>query len=53
MTKKDIITAFEYGMLREIGVYRFFTSFRMTHFRFAVILSRAKNLYESTTENIM
>ena len=39
-------------LLCEIGVYRFFTSFRMTCLRFVVILSRAKNLYESTTNHI-
>ena len=32
--------------------YRFFTSFRMTRFRFVVILSEAKDLYESYTINI-
>ena len=34
------------------GVYRFFTALRMTRLRFVVILSKAKDLYESNTSNI-
>ena len=40
-------------MMSFVGdMYRFFTSFRMTCFRFVVILSEAKDLYESDTINI-
>ena len=39
-------------MLYAGDVYRFFTSFRMTRLRFVVILSGAKDLYESNTINI-
>ena len=41
-------------MMSYVGdAYRFFTSFRMTHLRFVVILSEAKDLCESNTINII
>ena len=41
-------------MMSFVGdMYRFFTSFRMTPIRFVVILSEAKDLYESNTINII
>ena len=33
-------------------MYRFFASLRMTHLRYVVILSEAKDLYASNTINI-
>ena len=39
-------------MLFVVGMYRFYTSFRTTRSRFDVILSEAKDLYESNTGNI-